>query len=739
MPEKHVNQPRPELDEAIALHNSGDYQRAAQIYTDLLKKAPQDPDLLHLYGLLLYQTGAAENGRNYLQQALDITPENPLYLSNMGTVLIALEEYEKAQLCYEQAIKRNPMSVDAYNGLGVIHRHCNRYPDAISCYKQATTLNPDFAEGWSNLASVLTLSGKPLEGLDAAKKALSIDTNLADAWNNSGFALTVLGHFAEAKPQFEQAITLRSNFAMAHFNLASNYLRAGQYQQGWWEYEWRIHLRKSHPPPTAFNPAYWDGRDIAGKRLLLLAEQGMGDFLQFIRFARQLKEMNIYVIAECDKRLISLMSHVDFIDELSIRGETPPEYDTALPIMSLGRVLNITNNSLYAEKPYLQSQQHLDDYWSKQLNKLCGYKVGITWCGNPDNPINHLRSFSVKHFLALATDNIDLISLQTGDAVTELQANNTNKQVIDLGLFEKQLNNKIDFIDTTAILNNLALYITSCTVTAHLAGALGIKTWLVLSYVADWRWGLNSQHTPWYPSLRIFRQPKPGDWDGVFKQIKTALAEECEQNLSATTNLISRTDTTSIISTPNGHLSYEHNDPIACRHAEIFSPGEEPDPQLLNPLLPDEPVIVEAGAYIGKTTLSLTRLITGKGMIYSFEPDYKTFLFLNANIALNNHTQVYSYQASPFLLDLSQNSELPETTVTMEYLHYPIEKCDLLVINKLMQEHIKPEYLDKFIAAFSPKVYLTALFIEEREELMNLLYKHGYSKHAADDNLLLPH
>ena len=477
-------------------------------------------------GLVKYTTKQLSEALVEIEYALSLSPANPLYHANLATVLNDLGELSRAEHHYQSSLKTAPDNAAAVNGLGIIARKQLKYNLAITYYRRAIELDANFATAHNNLANVLTLIGRFDEALSHTQTALEYEPTNADAWNNQGFAYTMLGEFDRANASLEQAIHLNPDLAVANFNLAANRLRDGNYLEGWDKYEWRLRLNGQNPHIDPRKIRLPSLTELKNSHILLIAEQGMGDFLQFVRFAKILYEQNIRITASCDERLIPLISHLPWFNELIPRDAKPPNCDYAIPMMSLARLLGITPENIPLETPYLGVPKRLTDSWRAKLPKDKNLLIGITWFGNPDNPVNILRSPPLENFSMLADiPGTRLVSLQTGPAVQDLLDRRERLNPLDLGTFEAQKTLTFSFPDTAAILLNLDVFITSCTVTAHLAGALGIPTWLVLSHVSDWRWGTTEVSSRWYPSVRLFRQQTSGDWPSAFAAVRLALED----------------------------------------------------------------------------------------------------------------------------------------------------------------------------------------------------------------------
>ncbi|MEM7467876.1 MAG: tetratricopeptide repeat protein [Pseudomonadota bacterium] len=514
------------LEQAVRAHKAAKFDDCVEICRAFLDTNPDHTDALQLLGLGYHAKGRFQDAIQNIERALALAPNNPLYHANLATVFNDAGKLSLAEQHYLAATKQDPNNAAAFNGLGVIARKQLNYNVAIEQYRRALALDNDFTTAHNNLANVLTLSGQAALALEHAENALRLDESAAEAWNNLGFAQTMLGEFKQAEDAFQKALALDPHLAVANFNLSANYLRSGDYAKGWEAYEWRLRLNGQNPNLDPGELKYPLPDSLQGKSLGLIAEQGMGDFLQFLRFTKPLYELGAKLCISCDKRLISLVENLPWFEQIVPRGEKLPACDFTMPMMSVARMLSVSYEDVRNDIPYLRVPIAETDKWAKRLSSAGDYLVGMTWHGNPDNPVNQLRSIPLAQFEKLAgISGVQLISLQTGVAVNELLDRRDRLAPLDLDVFDRQESLTFEFTDTAALLLNVDLFITSCTVTAHLAGALGVPTWLVVSHVADWRWGHDEEYSRWYPSIRIFRQTSPGDWGEVFNRV--------QQNLSA--------------------------------------------------------------------------------------------------------------------------------------------------------------------------------------------------------------
>jgi hypothetical protein len=321
----------------------------------------------------------------------------------------------------------------------------------------------------------------------------------------------------EALQYYDQALRLKPDYAEAHKNRAIARLTQGDFDQGWPEYQWRWLCAEFTPPN--FSQPRWDGSPLAGRTILLYAEQGLGDTLHFARYIPLLRSGGSRVMLMCPRSMHRLLRHSLEIDHLLVEGEASPPFDVYAPLLSLPALMRTTASTIPAEGPYLRAEDELVERWRRELAALAGFKIGIAWQGSRAHKRDRFRSVPVETFALLAAiDGIHLVSLQKGPGTEQLGRVSDNWKVFDAG---SQVE---DWADTAALLKNLDLVVAVDTAIVHLAGALAIPVWVALPFSADWRWLLGREDSPWYPSMRLFRQAERGNWTDVFARIAAAAA-----------------------------------------------------------------------------------------------------------------------------------------------------------------------------------------------------------------------
>ena len=421
--------------------------------------------------------------------------------------------------CYA-ILSAQPNHPGALHLAGVIAHQLDESEEAVALIDQAIRIDPRRAVYHVNRGIALHRLGRHREALASFARAIAADPRHVDAHYNRGAVLAELGELDEAKRHFERVIALEPQHAFAHYALGLAFLQQGDFARGWAEHEWRRRGAKLTPDKLVFREPLWDGRPLGGRTILLHAEQGLGDTIQFVRYAPLVAERGGRVLLACQPSLKRLLSRLDGVEAVLTGGDRLPTFDVQAPLMSLPYLLGTTVETIPAQIPYLGIDHELAARWAERLRDTPGLKVGLVWAGNPTNPHDRRRSMALANLAPLAAfaeQDVSLISLQKGPAGAEAATPPDGLRLIDLG---PELT---DLADTAALVAQLDLVISVDTAVAHLAGALGRPVWLLVSHVHDWRWLLGRNATPWYPSMRLFHQSRPGDWQSVVSSVCTAL------------------------------------------------------------------------------------------------------------------------------------------------------------------------------------------------------------------------
>ena len=543
------------LQDALALHQQGRLREAEKLYTRAIKASPQNFDALHLLGLVKAQSGQMGEAYRLMSAALKVNPNVPDALTNFANVLHALKRDGEALECLDKALALRPDDVDALLYRGNALNALNRPEEGLACFDAVLTRQPardeallnrgiaraalgrqadalrDFdailarrpndAESLYNRGTALLDLGRHAESLLSFDRALEIAPTHLKSWNNRGRALQALNRHEEAVVCFEKAIAIDREYADAHFNAALSLLALGRLQSGFTKYEWRWKRTGMSDARRPSRGRLWLGEFSLDRRTVLLAaEQGLGDTIQFVRYAPVLAGLGAKVILEVQPELKSLLSNVAGVTTCQARGEVLPDYDVYCPLGSLPLALKTDLSTIPADFPYLRADDAHVAKWRPAIQGLKGKRVALAWAGHARHANDRNRSIDLKLLEPLfSLEGVSFVSVQRelrGDDAALLATNG----ITDFG---PQL---ADMADTAAIVALADLTLSVDTSVAHLGGAMGRDVWVLLPFSPDWRWTLTSDHSPWYPRSRLFRQRAPGDWTGVVETVRDALRRE---------------------------------------------------------------------------------------------------------------------------------------------------------------------------------------------------------------------
>jgi Tfp pilus assembly protein PilF len=426
--------------------------------------------------------------------------------------------FAQAQAVYQEVLRLDPRQPDAWHLLGVILRDAGQLDDAVHCITEAIKLRADVSSYHVNLAEALRRQGHHDLSLAAAERGVAVDGEFSDAHATLAAVFQSLRRFDDALVEYDRAVELNPTRVDPHYNRAWIWLSRGDYARGFPEYEWR--WQRPDFERSRFSGPRWDGSPLAGRTLVVECEQGLGDTIQFIRYVLLLREMAVRVIVVSQPQLVQLLRESG-ISDVFAPGTPLPEFHAHIGLISLPGLLGTTLSSVPAQVPYLSARADLVEQWRNKLAEMRGFKIGIQWQGNPNSPHEPGRSMPLAHFEHLAREGVSLISLQKGFGVEQIPAANKQFRVIEFGAELDERSGP--FMDTAAVMQNLDLVVSSDTVTAHLAGALGRPVWVALAFDADWRWMHLREDSPWYPTMRLFRQSQPGQWSDVFERMGAEL------------------------------------------------------------------------------------------------------------------------------------------------------------------------------------------------------------------------
>jgi tetratricopeptide (TPR) repeat protein len=538
-----------------ALRKQGQLDEAIECFRRALAVWPDFPAALGNLGLTLTMAGQTEQAIQSLRRAVALQPDFADAWANLGSALNDAGQRSEAIACYQRAIALRPTSAEFLNNLGVLLRADKQTEAAIAIYQRAISAGPGMLEAYCNLADLLRSVGQQQQAIEVCRRGLAVGPDFPELhlsyanalhelgqvdqaisiyrralelrpdWpeplSNLGLALPLRQRFDEAIDCCRRAIAGREDYAAAHANLALVLLLLGKWRDGWREYEWRY---RSTTFPNAHRFAagpHWDGSDLNGRTILLRFEQGVGDTIQFVRYLPQVIARGGSVILEVPLELRRLLEGENScgVAVITENAVPLPPFDVLLPLMSLPHVLGDFDLDAIPKPPYLKADPTLQRQWQTRLSEDKQRKIGLAWAGNPKHQRDRSRSIQLSMFAPLADERLRFYSLQFGPPAAQASSPPAGMKLIDM------TGDIRDFADTAALLAELDLIISVDTAVAHLAGAMGKPVWLLLPLVPDFRWLLERTDTPWYPTMRLFRQKIDGDWNEPISRIAQELRQ----------------------------------------------------------------------------------------------------------------------------------------------------------------------------------------------------------------------
>lgn len=474
-------------------------------------------------GVALTQMGRKDEGFACYRKAVELDPDYAEAQFNLGMTLSDRHQTEAAIECYEQALRLRPDYVDALFSLGLLYVNERRVAKGVLCLEQAVRLVPTDPEAHNSLGVALADLGRFEAAVASCDESLRLRPFDAKTHVNRGNALSSLGRIHEAIASYDFAVGLQPDYVNARWNRALAWLTQGNYKQGWPEYEWR--WKRTETRTRHFPEPRWDGGALEGKTILLWCEQGLGDTIQFVRYASLVKNRGATVWLECQPHMAPMLSTCKGIDRVIVEGDPLPSgFDCQAPLMSLPLLCGTTLSTVPSAVPYLSPDPGQLEFWRKEFSASPQFKVGVAWQGNPQHRFDQHRSYSVQWLADLASiEGVQLCSLQKGPGTEQLAE--ARFPITDLRPRLDAMGGGLH--ETAAAIAALDLVITCDSALAHLAGALGVPVWVPLSIPTDWRWLLVHEDSPWYPTMRLFRQDKPCTWRPVFDRMRDELQRLC--------------------------------------------------------------------------------------------------------------------------------------------------------------------------------------------------------------------
>lgn len=541
----------------LVLHRLGRQAEAIAAYQQALRLAPDQPELYLNIGTSQRTAGDVDAAIRSYQRAIELRPNYVKARGNLGMAYAQREQWIEALAELSLAVQYDPKYAEGHDERAKVLAALGRSDEAIAAYHAALSADPNYINSHVNLGSHLEELGRHEEALRHLELAATRRPDLPEAHNNLGNVYKSLGRIDDAYAAYQRALELRPRYAKARYNLGSVYLEwgrwdealdafqqaaevapnyaeprfergivrllKGEFESGLEDYEARWDMRNGRKNRRQYRQPVWNGEPLDGQTLLVYTEQGFGDTFQCIRFAESAKERGARVVVECQPKLIPLLRSVAGIDQLVARGDELPPFDRHIALLSMPRALGVRADFVPGKVPYLFANPDLVERWRERLASIKGFRVGIVWQGSPTYLRDRTRSLPLAAFRPLAEiPGVSLVSLQFGKGSEQLL-------LPDLGFSVATLPDDVDttsgaFMDTAAIVQNLDLVIAADTSINHLCGALGVPSWVLLHLSPDWRWMLDREDSPWYPSVKLIRQRTYDDWQELLQRTANQLA-----------------------------------------------------------------------------------------------------------------------------------------------------------------------------------------------------------------------
>ena len=542
------------FQQGLAHQQQGRLDEAKAVYERMLALEPHHADALHMLGVIALQLENYQVAVAFISAAVQSHPSNASAHLNLGLAFKALQRLEEALSCYQQAlvlrpdyaqalhnrglalhatgrldealadfdkaIELQPEDAQAWNNRGVVLQDQLRWDEAMQSYAAAIAEQPGYGQAHYNLGNALRALGRFEAAVASYDTAISLQADPAHAFNNRGLALQELQRSAEAIASYDAAIASRPEYADAHWNKAIELLLCGDFAQGWKLYEWRWRRDSFSSRKRAFVEPLWLGEaSLAGKTVLLHAEQGLGDSIQFCRYARDVRALGAQVLLEVPQPLMALFETLQGDIRLFEKGADLPHFDYHCPLLSLPLAFQTRLETLAGHTPYLASSTSKRDHWERRLGSPSKPRIGLVWSGNALDRNDTQRSVSLYALLPHLPPRFEYICLQKELRPSDQEA----LQASSVRFVGAEIQ---DFSDTAALCDLVDLVISVDTSVAHLAGALGKPTWILLPYAPDWRWMLDRDDSPWYPSAKLYRQDRDRSWTPVLERVASGLDGE---------------------------------------------------------------------------------------------------------------------------------------------------------------------------------------------------------------------
>lgn len=470
----------------------------------------------------LHQSGQTVPAKAVYEEILALQPQNVGVLIRLGVIAAQTNDKARAAMLFGMAVQADPGNPVPYNNRGLALQEIGRPEEALEHYDRAIALKADYADAHFNRGNVLLDLCRRQDALGSYNRAIALRPRHAAAHANRGVVLKDLQRLNAAIDSFDRAIAIRRDFTAAIVNRGSTLLLAGQFDRGWADYQQRPigHTIATADGMRNIADRLWLGeKPLAGKTILLRNEQGLGDTIQFCRYVKALSERSAGVLLQVQRPLVPLLTGLEGVAQIYAEGDVAPAFDYQCPLMSLPLALNTRLDTIPCSARYLRSDPENLRKWQAKLGARSSLRVGLAWSGSKTNPNDRNRSIALSELVRYLPSGIQYVSLQKDIREADRDALRSHREIVDFA------DEQLDFSDAAALCDCMDVVLSVDTSLAHLSGALGRRTWILLSFCPDWRWLLDRDDSLWYPTVQLFRQERIGDWHGVLTRVAAALVD----------------------------------------------------------------------------------------------------------------------------------------------------------------------------------------------------------------------
>ena len=540
-----------QMRQALAYQKHGQFYQAEELFNDILKNCHDSADALHMLGIKAFLEEAYQRAADLIGKAIELNPKNAAYYSDRGFAIQQLKQYEAALEHYDKAIAIQPTmaithlnrgnvlkalnqpeaanesydtaiallekktgSSDALHQLGLMAFERKEYERAVDLIGKAIALNPETAAFHSDRGLALQRLKRLDEALENYDKAIVLNSDISIIHLNRGNAFKEKRLLEAAIESYDHAITIKPDYATAHWNKSLEQLTLGDFDNGWKSYEWRWKEDSFPSPRRNFPHPLWLGKEsLHGRTILLHSEQGLGDTLQFCRYVPLVAELGARVILEVEQPLLALFEQLQGVSEFVAKGLLLPEFEFQAPLLSMPLAFKTKLDTIPGKQKYLVADARKVEAWQQKLGPKRMPRIGLVWSGRPEHQNDKLRSIKLSELIQYLPSALEYITLQKELRPSDRE---TLESYNNIACYGEELK---DFTDTAALCELMDVVISVDTSVAHLSGALGRPTWIMLPFIPDWRWLLDRTDSPWYQSVKLYRQETEDDWKGVLKKI----------------------------------------------------------------------------------------------------------------------------------------------------------------------------------------------------------------------------